>query len=38
MQTKLYLVNLQIHYKHLIFLAVVAKLRLGKSRGKSVFY
>jgi len=32
MQTKFYLVNVQIHHKNVIYLAVVVTLRLGKSR------
>ena len=36
MQTKFYLVNLQIRYKNVIYLAVVGTLRLEKSRGKKL--
>lgn len=34
MQTKFYSVNLQIHYNNVIYLTVVATLRLEKSRRK----
>jgi hypothetical protein len=34
MKTKFCLVNMQIHYKNVTYLAVVVKLMLGTSRGE----